>query len=141
MQELIEQVGDICSLILAIFSIIGTIYLFAKKGKKKVFTTLQDKMGVTAIVENQNAICVKLDTHIGQDTKRDQDIELLKHASLTQIKKDLKYMCGDVIKKEFITIREREVINDSYTAYCKLNGNSFIKDLYKVAMDQETREV
>jgi hypothetical protein len=65
---------------------------------------------------------------------------LQSRALLSNLRKDLKYMCIDALDKGYVTANELEMITQAYDVYEQLLGNSFIKGLVEKVKMLEVKE-
>jgi len=119
--EIINVAGGISSAILGIIALLTFVVSQSKTLKGKIKNWFKESLGITELYN-------KIDKHMLGD-KHVEMIQTQSNALLSLLKKELLCMATDCIEKEFVTMKELEVLNETYAAYKNLGGNSFMCDL------------
>ena len=132
---IISTVGGVSSALLGIFALIGFIATQSKTLKSKIKNWFKDSFGIKDLADKIDLHMENEETKIKlskeQDEKHTAMIKTQSNALLSLLKKELLYMATQCMEKGFVTLKELEVLNETYLAYRALDGNSFMCGLMK----------
>jgi hypothetical protein len=125
----ISDAGSLSSALLGVFALAGIFASKTKNGKEWI----KNALGIVALSQ-------RLEEHLACDEEVRKQSSLQSKALLSNLRKDLKYMCIDALDKGYVTANELEMITQAYDVYEQLLGNSFIKGLVEKVKMLEVKE-
>lgn len=133
--RIISVAGGLSSALLGIFAFIAFIATQSKTLKARIKSWFKESFGIKDLAD-------KIDLHMANeeikvksskelDDKHTAMIKTQSDALLSLLKKELLCMATQCMEKGFVTMKELEVLNETYLAYRALDGNSFMCGLMK----------
>ena len=131
----IGTVGGVSSSLLGLFALIAFVATQSKTLKAKIKNWFKESFGIKDLADKIDLHMVneeiKTQTSKALDDKHTEMIKTQSNALLSLLKKELLCMATQCMEKGFVTLKELEVLNETYLAYRALDGNSFMCGLMK----------